>query len=72
MTQLIQANISSKKDLKELLDDPIYKNFIFKHEKPHTLDQSALIVDLIRKQNPEWSPSVVTRRYKLLFNTCGI
>jgi hypothetical protein len=72
MARLVQENIVTDQKLNELLEDPIYKAFIFDQESPEKLREAALIVELLRKQNPEWPPSSITQRYKLLFNTCGI
>jgi hypothetical protein len=72
MRRLILEDITTKKSIKDLLENPIYKEFIFNSEQPKNLNKSAVIVELIKKQNPDWTPSNVLKRYRLLFNTCGI
>jgi hypothetical protein len=72
LIKLIDEGVTTPENIQILLQSPVYKKLIFASESADNLENSALIVELISKTNPNWTPLQVTKRYKLLFHTCGI
>lgn len=72
MEKLKLLQLTSEQEIKNLLKDPYYKEFVFQNENVEDLKTSALIVDLLRKNHPEKSSEEIVKKYHKLFHTCGI
>ena len=61
----------SRTEINELMRNQFYQNHIFRREKTENLEQSALIVALIKRSRPDFDEKRVLMRYRRLFKMCN-
>ncbi len=69
---LKQRNILDHDYADRFLKNELYQRLVLKHENIDNIEKSVLILALIKKRNPQFTPQKVAQRYQSLFHTCGI